>query len=140
VEDGVGITKLNLTNQPVIDYGEMRETPLLRRAAKQLEEYLSCKRKEFDLPLHPKGTEFQKKVWDALGCIPYGEKWSYKKVAEAINKPTAARAVGMANNKNPIMIVIPCHRVIGSNGKLVGYAGGLALKETLLAIEENILY
>jgi len=118
-----------------------KETPLVIQAAKQLEEYLSGDRKQFDLPLNPVGTEFQKSVWHMLQTIPYGEHWSYKQVAIALGKPTAARAVGMANNKNPIAIIIPCHRVIGSNGDLVGYAGGLAIKEQLLKLEkENYEY
>ena len=111
------------------------ETPLLTEAAKQLLEYFSGNRTSFDLPLAPSGTEFQQKVWQALQTIPYGETWSYKKVAEAIGNPKASRAVGMANNKNPIAIMIPCHRVIGANGKLVGYAGGLDIKSTLLELE-----
>ena len=114
-------------------------TPLVIQAAKQLEEYLSGARKQFDLPLNPIGTEFQKSVWHMLQKIPYGEHWSYKQVAIALGKPTAARAVGMANNKNPIAIIIPCHRVIGSNGDLVGYAGGLAIKEQLLKLEKGEL-
>ncbi len=89
------------------------------------------------MPLNPNGTVFQKKVWNALCNIPYGETRSYKQVAEAVGNNKASRAVGMANNKNPIMIVIPCHRVIGSNGSLVGYAGGLDIKEKLLFLENK---
>ena len=94
-------------------------------------------RKIFTLPLAPVGTEFQQHVWKILQTIPYGETWSYKQVAVAIGNPKASRAVGMANNKNPLAIFIPCHRVIGSNGKLVGYAGGLNIKEHLLALEQE---
>ena len=104
-------------------------------AAKQLEEYLNGNRREFDLPLKTSGTVFQQAVWEALKSIPYGQTRSYKQVALMINKPNACRAVGMANNKNPIWIIIPCHRVIGSNGSLVGYGGGLDNKRKLLLLE-----
>lgn len=114
---------------------KIQETPLLKEAGKQLKEYFEGKRKDFELPLAPKGTEFQKKVWKVLQTIPYGETWSYKQVAEKIGNPKASRAVGMANNKNPISIFIPCHRVIGANGKLIGYGGGLEIKEYLLNLE-----
>ncbi len=108
-------------------------------AYSQLLEYFEGKRKLFDLPLIMIGTDFRKKVWQALCDIPYGQTRSYKQIAEAIGNPKASRAVGLANNKNPIAIVVPCHRVIGSNGKLVGYAGGLDLKQNLLKMEqENI--
>ena len=112
-------------------------TTLTDLAAKQLLEYLDGKRQEFTIPLAPKGTVFQQAVWDALLSIPYGETRSYKQVAQMINNPKAVRAVGMANNKNPIWIIIPCHRVIGSNGKLVGYGGGLDIKEKLLLLEKS---
>ena len=109
---------------------------VLKDAFEQLEEYLEGKRKEFDLPLNPKGTSFQQKVWSCLYKIPYGETRSYKDIAEQIGNANASRAVGNANNKNPIPIFIPCHRVIGTNGDLVGYAGGLDLKQKLLQIEK----
>lgn len=118
----------------------MNETPLIQAAAKQIQEYLQGIRKEFDLPLDPCGTLFQKQVWDALLKIPYGETRSYKDIAISINNPKSYRAVGMANNKNPIMIVIPCHRVIGSKGNLVGYGGGLNIKESLLNLENKNRY
>lgn len=111
------------------------ESALLAKVAMQLDEYFRGARKNFDLPLNPAGTEFQRKVWDALLAIPYGETRTYREIAEAAGCPRGFRAVGMANNKNPIAIIIPCHRVIGSNGKLVGYAGGLGRKEALLALE-----
>ncbi len=111
------------------------ETELIRKAYEQLTEYLCGRRTSFELPLNPEGTEFQKKVWDALCNIPYGETRSYKQVAEAVGNPKASRAIGMANNRNPIMIFIPCHRVIGADGSLVGYGGGLHIKEKLLFIE-----
>lgn len=109
---------------------------VLKDAFEQLEEYLEGKRKEFDLPLNPKGTSFQQKVWSCLYKIPYGETRSYKDIAEQIGDINSCRAVGNANNKNPIPIFIPCHRVIGTNGDLVGYAGGLDLKQKLLQIEK----
>jgi len=114
---------------------EISETPLIKKTAAQLEEYFAGKRKAFDLPLNPQGTEFQKKVWKALQEIPYGKTVSYKDIAEKIGSPKASRAVGGANNKNPISIIIPCHRVIGANGALVGYAGGLDMKRELLELE-----
>ena len=103
----------------------------------QLKEYFGGKRKIFDLPLKPEGTEFQLRDWDALRRIPYGETRSYKDIAEEIDCPKGFRAVGMANNKNPIGIIIPCHRVVGANGKLVGYAGGMEKKEFLLELEKQ---
>lgn len=106
-------------------------------AASQLAEYFSGSRKAFDLPIHPQGTAFQETVWQALLDIPYGETRSYKDIAAAIGNPAACRAVGMACNKNPIWIVIPCHRVVGSNKKLTGYAGGLDMKQALLNLEQR---
>ena len=99
----------------------------------QLEEYFAGRRREFDLPLHPIGTAFQQRVWAALLDIPYGETTSYGKTAAAIGAPTASRAVGLANGQNPIPIIVPCHRVIGANGSLTGYGGGLDAKRWLLA-------
>ena len=115
--------------------GIEQETPLIKEAYRQLSEYLKGERRKFDLPLKPRGTDFQKRVWRALCDIPYGETRSYKQIAEAIGNPKAVRAVGMANNRNPITIVVPCHRVIGADGKLVGYGGGLEMKEFLLRLE-----
>lgn len=109
------------------------------RAAAQLTEYFAGKRKVFDLPLDPQGTEFQKRVWQALREIPYGTTCSYGEIAAKVGNPKASRAVGGANNKNPIAIVIPCHRVIGANGSLVGYASGLQTKEALLKLEGILL-
>ena len=111
------------------------ETPLLRQAAQQLDEYLLGRRQQFDLPLAPHGTPFQLRVWQALCGIPYGETISYKQLAERVGSPRGYRAVGLANNRNPISIFIPCHRVIGSDGGLVGYGGGLDIKKRLLALE-----
>jgi methylated-DNA-[protein]-cysteine S-methyltransferase len=114
-----------------------KRTPLIEQAVLQIEEYMEGKRVKFDLPLRPEGTKFQKQVWDALLSIPYGEVRSYKEIAEAIGNPKACRAVGMANNRNPISIIIPCHRVIGANGSLVGYGGGLPIKTKLLKLEDS---
>lgn len=113
------------------------ETNLIRETKKQLDEYFKGQRKEFDLPLYPVGTAFQQKVWGALGDIPYGETRTYGEIARQVGNPKGQRAVGMANNKNKIAIVIPCHRVIGANGKLIGYAGGLDIKEALLNLEKT---
>lgn len=104
----------------------------------QLEEYFNGKRKSFNIPLALEGTDFQKQVWQALTEIPYGETWSYKELAEYIDNPKAIRAVGGANNKNPVSIIVPCHRVIGADKKLVGYAGGLDRKEHLLKLEAKL--
>lgn len=141
-ENGNAITEITLLKTPVgpgiirpLKFEKEEETQLLKTAAEQLKEYLAGNRQTFDLPLDPRGTEFQKAVWNALLDIPFGEIRSYKQVAEAIGNPKACRAVGMANNKNPILIVIPCHRVIGSDGSLVGYGGGIDLKENLLKLE-----
>jgi len=112
------------------------ETPLIKKAAAQIEEYLNGKRKKFSLPLAMHGTEFQMDVWRALQSIPYGETRSYKEIAELVHRPKAVRAVGMANHRNPISIIVPCHRVIGHNGSLTGYGGGLPLKKYLLELEQ----
>ncbi|MDQ0203218.1 methylated-DNA--[protein]-cysteine S-methyltransferase [Pectinatus haikarae] len=128
------ITELFLTKNRQKTTGGS-QTPMLKEAEKQITEYLSGQRREFDLPLAAEGTAFQKSVWAALRKIPYGETRSYKQIAEMIGNPNASRAVGMANNKNPLLIVTPCHRVIGADGKLVGYAAGLAIKERLLKLE-----
>ena len=134
-EDGA---LLAITTQHTYE-GERLETPLIQEAYRQLTEYLIGVRKCFDLPLNPRGTEFQQQVWKALCDIPYGGTRSYKQIAEAIGNPKAVRAVGMANNRNPLLIVIPCHRVIGANGKLVGYGAGIEKKEYLLKLEKSLL-
>ena len=136
-ENGAAITKIFFINEDLQEISEKNETELIKEAMRQLNEYFQGKRSLFDLPLEPKGTEFQKRVWNALKEIPFGETKSYGDIAKIIGNEKAARAVGMANNKNPIPIIIPCHRVIGANGKLVGYAGGLDVKEKLLKIEKN---
>jgi methylated-DNA-[protein]-cysteine S-methyltransferase len=113
---------------------------LVETLGRQLDEYFAGRRREFSLPLAPKGTEFQQTVWQALTKIPYGETISYADLARRIGKPAAVRAVGAANGQNPIPIVIPCHRVIGSNGKLVGFGGGLETKAFLLRLERGGLF
>jgi methylated-DNA-[protein]-cysteine S-methyltransferase len=115
----------------------VKSKEFFKEAARQLEAYFSGKLKSFDLKLAPEGTEFQKSVWKALCEIPYGETRTYKDIAESIGKPKAYRAVGLANNRNPIAIIIPCHRVIGTNGKLIGYASGLDVKMFLLEHERG---
>lgn len=115
----------------------LQTTELLSMATIQLDEYFQGKRTIFSLPFKLTGTPFQLAVWKELQNIPYGKTTSYKEIAQKINKLKAYRAVGMANNKNPLPIIIPCHRVIGSNGKLIGYAGGLKLKNYLLELEKS---
>lgn len=130
--DNIAITRIQFNNSNVSCYSSSLE----QEAAKQLDEYFKGKRKKFDLPLNLKGTEFQKKVWEVLKQIPYAQTRSYKEIAMMIGNKNASRAVGMANNKNPCPIVVPCHRVIGSNGSLVGYALGLDIKKKLLDLEK----
>ncbi len=133
--DGTSLTQLVFGAAELA--GTKTPTALTNEAANQIQEYLAGKRKEFRLPLDPAGTAFQQQVWSALRAIPYGETRSYQQVADAIGKPKAMRAVGGANNKNPLPILIPCHRVIGANGDLVGYAAGLKIKKFLLDLEEQ---
>lgn len=133
-QEGDAIVEINVTDS---EKESEKETPLIKKTIKEIEEYFEGKRKFFDIPISIKGTEFQEKVWEALLRIPYGETKSYEDIAKMIGCPKGARAVGMANHNNKIIIIIPCHRVIGKNGKLVGYAGGLPVKEKLLQIESN---
>lgn len=118
---------------------EIEETPVIRKVKEQLDAYFRGESAFFDVPLMLNGTVFQKKVWAALAEIPYGETRTYKQISEKIGCPKGSRAVGLANNKNPISIIVPCHRVIGSNGKMVGYGGGIKIKEQLLALEKRIV-
>lgn len=116
-----------------------KNTNMIAQAKKQIVEFLRGERDEFHLELNPQGTDFQKRVWNALKKIPYGQTRCYQDIAKSVGSPKAMRAVGMANNKNPIPIVVPCHRVIGKNGDLVGFGGGLPLKKRLLKLEsENV--
>ncbi len=124
-----------MLDQNIIDFGT--KTDLTDKAFRQLLEYFEGRRKHFDVPYKLKGTDFQKSVWAALCDIPYGETRTYKEIAKAVGNEKASRAVGMANNKNPLHVLVPCHRVIGASGKLVGYAGGLDMKEHLLKMEKE---
>lgn len=133
--DEDAITAIDLVNSDLSDDQGFSETDVIKQAAKELEEYFAGERKHFDVKLNPKGTEFQKKVWNALIDVEYGKTASYKDIAEIVGSPKGFRAVGSTNNKNPIPIIIPCHRIIGTNGKLVGYAYGTDFKKNLLDME-----
>ncbi len=122
--------------EPDPDWIESVQT--FAEAVRQLDAYFDGRLRQFDLPLAPKGTAFQQRVWQALLDIPYGETVSYGELARRIGRPSAVRAVGAANGQNPLSIVIPCHRVIGSDGRLVGYGGGLPAKSALLALEQRV--
>ena len=138
VEEKEGaVTHLYLNPAWAVLPAEERETPLLAEAMRQLAEYFAGERREFELPLAPEGTPFMRRVWAELVKVPYGATATYGEIAERIGNPGGSRAVGLANNRNPIAIIIPCHRIIGSSGKLVGYAGGVELKERLLALESG---
>ncbi|MBE6121877.1 MAG: methylated-DNA--[protein]-cysteine S-methyltransferase [Erysipelotrichaceae bacterium] len=131
--DDTGITELKFTEEPV----SISEDELLCRCAQELEEYFLGDRTVFDLPLSLKGTEFQKKVWNILTDIPYGHTETYGSIALKAGNPQASRAVGSACHNNPVWIMIPCHRVIGKNGSLTGYAGGIDRKQKLLEMEKK---
>jgi len=135
ISNGKAITGIKIIGKTDIPF-KKEASKLTDKAAEELSEYFAGKRREFDIPLSPDGTEFQRSVWETLMSINYGETRSYKQVAEMVGKPNACRAVGMANNKNPIWIMIPCHRVIGADGSLTGYGGGLELKQQLLKLEK----
>ncbi|MCL2662279.1 MAG: methylated-DNA--[protein]-cysteine S-methyltransferase [Oscillospiraceae bacterium] len=135
--DGNAVTSVK-TQSHTDPTGEKKASTLTDIAAMQLDEYFAGKRKKFDIPINPHGTAFQLSVWKALQAIPYGKTRSYKQIAQAIGNPKACRAVGLANNKNPIWIIIPCHRVIGADGSLTGYGGGINMKKKLLEIEGRI--
>ena len=132
-EEQASIISLSFVDEEAPLAGQPSE--LLDAAALQLQQYFQGERHRFDLPIAPRGTAFQQRVWCALREIPYGETRSYKQIAEAIGQPAAARAIGMANNKNPLLIITPCHRVIGADGRLVGFGAGLPRKAALLQIE-----
>lgn len=131
--DGTAITGCSFTKKREKDIPD----GICEMAVAQLHEYFAKRRKVFTLPLHMEGTPFQKQVWEALCTIPYGETRSYGQIAKQIGHPQAYRAVGMANNRNPLAIIVPCHRIIGSDGKLVGYGGGLEKKRFLLELEKQ---
>ena len=132
--DAVGLTNIEFIAQPPKVVPPMT-LPHLKDACRQLDEYFRGERTEFNLQLNPRGTDFQRNVWTELTKIPFGTTLSYKQLADQVGCPGGARAVGMANNKNPLPIVVPCHRVVGANGDLVGYAPGLGVKKKLLTME-----
>ena len=138
VSDGEALTGLYMDAQrhrPELPAATASDDAVLATARRQLGEYFAGERREFDLPLRPAGTPFQREVWDALREIPYGETAGYGELAQRLRRPGAARAVGLANGRNPIAIVVPCHRVIGAAGSLTGYGGGLERKRYLLDLE-----
>jgi methylated-DNA-[protein]-cysteine S-methyltransferase len=142
VADDSGLLQINFSKnqRPAPPEQAWQEDPsVVREPIAQLEAYFRGELEQFDLALAPQGTAFQQKVWSQLAKIPYGETISYAELARRVHNPNASRAVGLANGRNPIPIVIPCHRVIGSNGKLTGYGGGLPIKEKLLALERRQL-
>ena len=135
VHNDQGLKYLDLADRLEVKEGVFQPTELIQQTISQLTQYFNGTRQEFDLPLAPIGTTFQQQVWESIRTIPLGGTRSYKEIAMQLGNPNTARAVGMANNKNPILIVTPCHRVIGANGKLVGFAAGLEMKKYLLALE-----
>lgn len=146
-ESPIGILQINATEENITQVlfvaskttHHSRITPILKQCEQQLDEYFGQERQEFELPIRPVGTPFQLSVWEELKKVPYGSTCSYQEIAKRIRNPRAVRAVGSANGKNPIAIIIPCHRIIGAHGQLVGYGGGLWRKEWLLRHEKNLL-
>ena len=136
-ESGKAVANLYFHGDEISGDATVNETELLKEAGRQLYSYLAGKQKEFSFPLAPAGTDFMLRVWRALRAIPYGETRSYKQISQRIGDQKAARAVGLASSRNPVPIFIPCHRVIGTNGKLTGYRGGLGIKEHLLELERQ---
>ena len=139
VENGSALTHLFFGSSGGPEGAVEEETPLLVTAAEQLAEYFAGRRKTFDLPLAPFGTDFQRLVWSATRDIPYGETRTYGEVAAAVGQAGAFRAVGQASNRNPLAVIIPCHRVVGKGGELTGYGGGLEVKEFLLRLEQDVV-
>ena len=137
-EEHGAITHVLFAGQNLQCEHTLQKTPLLETAAQQLKEYFDGTRRVFDVPMSFVGTEFQRAVWGALQTIPIGETRSYKDIALQVNSPKAFRAVGMANHNNPIPIIVPCHRVVGTNGSLTGFGGGLPTKQFLLDLEKNV--
>lgn len=134
--DGAALTGLYMERPALLDLpGWVEDDAPFAAAREQLAAYFAGERQEFDLPLSPIGTPFQQQVWAALRAIPYGETRSYREIAEQLGRPTASRAVGAANGRNPISVIVPCHRVVGSSGVLTGYAWGLERKRALLDLE-----
>jgi len=135
--DGM-ISNVWFDRQAAQEYALLCETPLLRETARQLAAYFTGERLGFSLPLEPARTPFMQQVREALCSIPYGETATYGEIARQVGRPGAARAVGMANHRNPLPVIVPCHRVIGGDGRLVGYRGGLGLKSFLLDLEQRV--
>ncbi|MGN0550920.1 MAG: methylated-DNA--[protein]-cysteine S-methyltransferase [Acutalibacteraceae bacterium] len=135
IEKNGFVTELGFLSHNSVDY--VNPSKITDETAKQIEEYIKGQRKSFDIPIKPSGTDFQITVWENLVKIPYGETRTYLEIARQIGRPQACKAVGKANNKNPLLIIIPCHRVIGSNNSLTGYAAGLDVKQKLLEIEKK---
>lgn len=131
-----GLERVSFTKPPLLHDGTDEAKKIAKTTIKQLNDYFSNQRKTFELPLNPNGTEFQQNVWQELQKIPFGHTSSYQSIANALNNPKAVRAVGLANGANPIAIIIPCHRIIGSDGSLTGYAAGIARKTFLLNLEQ----
>lgn len=136
-ENGTSLTHLYFQSETPAGDAALRETALLREANRQLQEYFTGERTAFSLPFAPEGTPFQQMVWQSLCAIPYGETRSYAQIAQSVGNPRACRAVGMANHRNPLPVFVPCHRVIGANGSMVGYGGGLEIKLKLLRLESG---
>jgi len=139
-----GILKIGYTDTAITFFKQVDQidvdnehSTLSDLAFDQVREYLKGHRRTFDFPYELHGTEFQKKVWNALCQVPYGETRTYKEIASVVGNPKASRAVGMANNKNPLMVVVPCHRIVGTDGNLIGYADGLDMKKALLELERK---
>jgi len=135
MDDGRGLSRVFLRREGACPDAPEGATPLTLRAAQELDEYFAGRRKAFTVPLSPHGTQFQLAVWEALRAIPYGQARTYGEIAAAVGRPKAARAVGMANHDNPLLIFTPCHRVVGKNGGLTGFACGLEVKRFLLNLE-----
>ncbi|HET8818876.1 MAG TPA: methylated-DNA--[protein]-cysteine S-methyltransferase [Xanthomonadaceae bacterium] len=136
-DDGLRAVEFHASRHPVRREADWQagDHPLLQRARAQLDEYFAGRRRTFDLPLAPRGTDFQRETWQALATIPYGSTISYAELAQRVERPKAVRAVGAANGRNPLPIVLPCHRVIGADGSLTGFGGGLPTKQFLLELE-----
>jgi methylated-DNA-[protein]-cysteine S-methyltransferase len=139
MEESGNITHVCFEADRLPDVAKTKNTELLQEAFEQLDAYFAGRLKTFDLPIAPGGTPFQQKVWQAVLTCPFGVTASYKDIAYRIGQPKAVRAVGAANGKNPIPILIPCHRIIGSSGSMTGYRGGIELKARLLALEQDVL-
>lgn len=145
VSDGKDLIRVSMDKQKYAaeigeDWVEKKDVPVLKLAAEQLKSYFAGLLDHFDLPLAFRGTEFQNKVWSELVKIPHGQTISYGELARRVGSPKASRAVGLANGKNPIAIIVPCHRVIGANGTLTGYGGGLPRKKKLLELEQGLSF